>query len=101
MIDDLLVEALVKIGNHKKVKELCEPHVSRPLELDKWMVVRVLKALELFEEEYERLPEETKHLIERQPPQRIASGMCPECGETLWFQEGCATCSACGFNKCG
>lgn len=39
--------------------------------------------------------------IEHQPPQRIASGVCPECGSTLWFQEGCASCPSCGFSKCG
>nr|WP_277995769.1 vitamin B12-dependent ribonucleotide reductase [Moorella thermoacetica] len=30
----------------------------------------------------------------------IAKGICPECGSTLYFQEGCVTCS-CGFSKCG
>lgn len=28
--------------------------------------------------------------------------MCPTCGlETIYFQEGCLTCSNCGFSKCG
>ena len=35
-----------------------------------------------------------------QRPQRIATGVCPECGSTLWFEEGCATCHTCGFSKC-
>lgn len=26
---------------------------------------------------------------------------CPECGEKLHFQEGCALCKACGYSKCG
>ena len=26
---------------------------------------------------------------------------CPECGETISFEEGCMTCHFCGFNKCG
>ncbi len=30
----------------------------------------------------------------------IARGICPECGSSLYFQEGCVTCS-CGFSKCG
>ena len=26
--------------------------------------------------------------------------ICPECGATLWFQEGCGTCHNCGYSKC-
>lgn len=26
---------------------------------------------------------------------------CPECGETLLFQEGCLICPSCGYSKCG
>ncbi len=26
---------------------------------------------------------------------------CPECGEVLYFQEGCFLCQACGYTKCG
>ena len=29
-----------------------------------------------------------------------ASGACPECGGTLFFQEGCKTCWSCGYSKC-
>lgn len=35
-----------------------------------------------------------------QQPQRMASGACPECGATLWFQEGCIICQSCSHNKC-
>ncbi|MDK2821596.1 MAG: ribonucleoside-diphosphate reductase alpha chain [Clostridia bacterium] len=30
----------------------------------------------------------------------IQKGLCPECGSSLRFQEGCVTCD-CGFSKCG
>ncbi len=30
----------------------------------------------------------------------IRQGICPECGSSLRFQEGCVSCN-CGFNKCG
>jgi ribonucleoside-diphosphate reductase alpha chain len=26
---------------------------------------------------------------------------CPECGQTVTFEEGCKTCHSCGFNQCG
>jgi len=26
---------------------------------------------------------------------------CPECGQTVNFEEGCMTCHFCGFHKCG
>ena len=26
---------------------------------------------------------------------------CPECGQTVSFEEGCMMCHFCGFNKCG
>lgn len=32
--------------------------------------------------------------------QKIPVGVCPDCGTTLWFEEGCATCHTCGYSKC-
>ena len=29
------------------------------------------------------------------------SGQCPECGNTLIYQEGCHICMVCGYTKCG
>ena len=26
---------------------------------------------------------------------------CPECGQTISFEEGCQKCHFCGFTKCG
>ena len=34
-------------------------------------------------------------------PQKVIAGACPECGSTLWYQEGCANCLNCGYNRCG
>ena len=96
MIEDALITGLTQIANYRLSKR------HHDLEIKEWQTKEIVEAVVLFQEEYERLPEGTKHLAERQPPQKIASGMCPECGSTLWwFQEGCATCQACGFSKCG
>lgn len=34
-------------------------------------------------------------------PQKMVGGMCPDCGSTIFYQEGCATCPSCGYSKCG
>jgi len=31
----------------------------------------------------------------------LARPGCPDCGEDLYFQEGCYVCQACGYTKCG
>jgi len=33
--------------------------------------------------------------------EKVMTGdICPECGESLVFQDGCITCKSCGFSKC-
>ena len=54
MIEDFVLESLVEIGNHKRVKKICEPQVMEQLKLEKWMVKRTLVSLELFEKEWKR-----------------------------------------------
>lgn len=34
-------------------------------------------------------------------PRGISNGVCPECGVTMFYQEGCTTCPSCGHSKCG
>jgi len=31
----------------------------------------------------------------------VKSDSCPECGQTVTFEEGCKTCHSCGYTKCG
>jgi len=31
---------------------------------------------------------------------QLKSNCCPECGQTITFEEGCMTCHACGYTKC-
>ena len=40
------------------------------------------------------------HGHEKQGAQKLVAGACPDCGYTLWFEEGCATCHSCGYSKC-
>ena len=35
------------------------------------------------------------------PGNSLKGSNCPECGQTITFEEGCQTCHACGFTKCG
>lgn len=38
----------------------------------------------------------------RHPGKNTLKGdTCPDCGATAWFEEGCMTCHACGYSKCG
>ena len=41
------------------------------------------------------------HKTSGQQAQVVASSVCPDCGSTLYYQEGCTNCPACGFSKCG
>ena len=41
-----------------------------------------------------------KQIIDSQQPQKVSAGICPECGNTLFYQEGCVNCR-CGYSKCG
>lgn len=35
------------------------------------------------------------------PVKSLRGETCPECGQTISFEEGCMTCHFCGFTKCG
>ena len=37
----------------------------------------------------------------RQVAKGLMGGTCPECGQTISYEEGCQTCHFCGFTKCG
>ena len=50
MIEDY-IDAIVEIGNHKKVIKVCEPNIMQPLQLKTWMVVRTLYSLGLLLDE--------------------------------------------------
>ncbi len=42
-----------------------------------------------------------KKLGRRKHENSLLGETCPECGQTITFEEGCMTCHFCGFTKCG
>jgi ribonucleoside-diphosphate reductase alpha chain len=40
-------------------------------------------------------------LVTRKYENSLLGETCPECGQTVSFEEGCMTCHFCGFTKCG
>ena len=66
--------------------------------------------IEMYEEFLEETswddPEENGLEIEAEAPveakayKGASAATCPQCGETLAFEGGCATCRSCGWNKC-
>ena len=52
-MEDFIIEVLVKIGNTKRVMEICDPNIFCPQTLKDWMVIRTFKALEILENEWE------------------------------------------------
>lgn len=48
-----------------------------------------------------------RHYLKNNQSQNAATGnslmgaLCPECGQTISFEEGCQTCHFCGYTKCG
>ncbi len=43
---------------------------------------------------------ESKEEREKSNLEIVHYGACPECGSSLSYEEGCATCHSCGFTKC-
>ena len=41
-----------------------------------------------------------KQIVGSQQLQKVSAGACPDCGGTLFYQEGCVKCY-CGYSKCG
>jgi len=57
MIEDY-IDAIVTISNYHKVIDACEPNVFSHQKISKWHVKRILKAIELLQQEWERRPME-------------------------------------------
>ena len=49
---------------------------------------------------YGELPGDDDFATEQGRFGATAVGHCPDCGGTLWYQEGCYICRGCGYTKC-
>jgi hypothetical protein len=52
---DEYIEAITKIANHNRIKEMMEPNVFRHEDVKDWQVKRILYAERLLEDEYGNL----------------------------------------------
>ncbi len=53
MIDDVLIDGIVEIGNSPKLIKMVEPQVAFPMKIEAWMVKRIFKVVDLIQEAYE------------------------------------------------
>jgi ribonucleoside-diphosphate reductase alpha chain len=47
------------------------------------------------------LAEDSNYRKKRKYENSLRGEVCPDCGQTISFEEGCMTCHFCGFTKCG
>ena len=76
----------------KQIRGIAGEH---PVFREKGMLLSIPDAVGWILEEY--------YLKDRKPEADIAPGLdaCPDCDGPLVFEEGCKSCKACGWNKCG
>jgi hypothetical protein len=53
-MDDTLVKAILEISNNDNLVKRIEPSLMWHPKIEEWMIVRIFKAIELLQEEYER-----------------------------------------------
>jgi hypothetical protein len=52
-MNDVIVEAIYKLGNNETIKKKCEPNIMRRLSLETWMIERTLYCISLLQEEWD------------------------------------------------
>ncbi len=57
MLDDFVIDAVVKIANHPDFIKQVEPNVCFPFQVQGWMVKRVILAEELLIKEFQNRKE--------------------------------------------
>ena len=59
MLSEEGIEFIAKIGNLPEVKKHLEPDIMEPLVLEKWMVKRVIRTIELINKVLKNVPTTT------------------------------------------
>jgi len=96
-----LVSLALRSGVHvekivEQLKGICGEH---PVFQKDGLVLSIPDAIgQVLEKRYLRDGEgKGRHKYENS----LLGEICPECGQTISFEEGCMTCHFCGFTKCG
>ncbi len=74
---------------------------DRPLGLGANSVLSGPDAVAHVIKKYLEEKEGVQQSLDLEPKDRLFIGACTECGSSLAYQEGCATCYACGYSECG
>jgi ribonucleoside-diphosphate reductase alpha chain len=93
----LALRSGVKVG--KVVDQLQGIGGEHPVFQEGGLVLSIPDAISrVFERRYLK---EGTHNANRKSGNSLLGETCPECGQTISFEEGCMTCHFCGFTKCG
>jgi ribonucleoside-diphosphate reductase alpha chain len=96
-----LVSLALRSGVHpekivEQLKGICGEH---PVFQKDGLVLSIPDAISrVLEKRYLQNPKAGKR---RKQENSLLGEICPDCGQTISFEEGCMTCHFCGFTKCG
>jgi len=96
-----LVSLALRSGVHVKkiVEQLKGIGGEHPIFQKDGLVLSIPDAISRVLEK--RYLNDKKHKDRRKYENSLLGETCPECGQTISFEEGCITCHFCGFTKCG
>lgn len=94
----LALRSGVRVG--KIVEQLKGIGGEHPVFQEGGLVLSIPDAIaRVLEKRY--LKEDAEYHKQRKLENSLRGEICPDCGQTISFEEGCMTCHFCGFTKCG
>ena len=96
-----LVSLALRSGVHvdKIVEQLKGIGGEHPVFQKDGLVLSIPDAIAIVLEK--RYLQDEKHKSHHKHENSLLGETCPDCGQTISFEEGCMTCHFCGFTKCG